>query len=275
MKTLLLKIIGLKINIIALLFPRVAGKIGIAFFSKPFKGRVKEAHSDFLDTSFIEDLSYDDYNVRTYRWLGKKETVLLTHGWESNTYRWSELIGLLKKHDYNVIGIDAPAHGRSGSKRFNAILYSEFINVAAKRFKANIIIGHSVGGMAALIQQHKYQNPNLKQLILLGSPSNFEGIFNRYSSLMGYSNTVKKSMEKIIQERFGHPSSYYTCENFVKGINAEGLIIHDINDKIIPHKDATHYKEHYKNAKLISTKACGHSLNNPTVFNHILEFIED
>lgn len=274
MKNILSKIIGLKINIIALLFGRFAGKIALFLFTHPFKGRVTESHSDFLDTSFIEDLSYNDLSVRTYRWLGKKPTVLLAHGWESNTYRWNELIAILKKSDYNIIGIDAPAHGRSGSKRFNAILYSEFIHVAAKRFKANVIIGHSAGGMSAIIQQDKYQNPNLKKLILLGSPSNLKNVILRYAKLMGYSKKVIKALESLIQERFGHPTSYYNSSRFSKNITAKGLIIHDEKDAIIPFSDATDYELHYKNSKLIKTSSCGHSLNNQVVFNHILEFIE-
>jgi pimeloyl-ACP methyl ester carboxylesterase len=274
MKNIIAKIIGLKINIIDILFGGFASKIALTIFSKPFKGRNKEIHSDFLDTAFIEDLSYDDIPVRTYRWLGKKQTVLLAHGWESNTYRWNELIGILKKLDYNIIGVDAPAHGRSGSRRFNAILYSEFIHVAAKRFKANVIIGHSVGGMSALIQQQKYKNPHLKKIVLLGSPSNFTGILNRYAKLMGYTNNVKHGIDKLIEKRFGNPSSFYNTANYAKNIEPIGLIIHDENDKVVPYSDAKDYALHYTNSKLITTKACGHSLNNQTVFNHIIEFLE-
>ena len=53
----------------------------------------------------------------TYRWLGKKETILLAHGWESNSFRWKDLIVKLDTAlDYNVIALDAPAHGRSSGE---------------------------------------------------------------------------------------------------------------------------------------------------------------
>ena len=52
-----------------------------------------------------------------------------------------------KKAD-NIVALDAPAHGTSGSKIFNAVLYSKFIEVVCKEFKPSILMGHSVGGMA-------------------------------------------------------------------------------------------------------------------------------
>ena len=70
------------------------------------------------------------------------------HGWESNSGRWKNIIQRLQQEQYNIVALDAPAHGASGSSSFNAILYSKFITVVSKNFKPNFFIGHSVGGMA-------------------------------------------------------------------------------------------------------------------------------
>ncbi len=159
MKQVIPKSIGVIINFISLFSPRTAGKIAIKLFSSPRRKRLKEIERDFLETAFIEDLKYDNTTIMTYRWLGKKDTILLVHGWESNSVRWKDLIIKLSALDYNVIALDAPAHGRSGGKVFNAVIYSECINLVVKKFNAKIIIGHSVGGMATTFFQYKYQLP--------------------------------------------------------------------------------------------------------------------
>jgi len=172
---ILSKTIGFLINVLSLVSSKLAGNLALTLFSTPLKGKIKEEEFDFLNTAFKEELKYQDFPIMTYRWLGKGKTVLLVHGWESNAARWKPLIENLKLQGFNIIALDAPAHGKSGSKRFNAILYAEFINIVSKKFNPHIIIGHSVGGMATVFYQHKYQNSEVEKLVLLGAPSNFSG----------------------------------------------------------------------------------------------------
>lgn len=267
------KTIGLFINLISFFSPKLAGKLALSLFSTPLRGKVKEKDFDFLDTAFKEELQYQDFNIMTYRWLGKNKTILLAHGWESNAARWRPLVENLKKQNYNVIALDAPAHGRSGSKRFNAILYSEFIHIVSEKFNPDIIIGHSVGGMATVFYQHKYQNTALEKLVLLGAPSNFTGVFNRYIQMMNYNKKVDKQMGEIVLEKYGHLPDYFSAADFTKKIATSALIIHDERDRIIPYQDAKHFVEHYTNAELITTQGFGHSLNNETITEYINNYI--
>lgn len=273
MRMIIAKSIGAIINLVGLISPKTAGNLAIQLFSRPRKIRLKELEKDFLMTSFIEEVDYKHLHIMTYRWLGKKETILLAHGWESNSHRWRPLIEQLKALDYNVVALDAPAHGRSSGKSFNALIYSECINVIVKKFNVDIIIGHSVGGMAATFCQQKYCPPSVKKLILLGAPSNFVGVFNRYSKMMGYSQSIDKAMENIVLKRYNHGPDYFNAARLSEHIMADGLIIHDELDKVIPYNDAEDFKNFYKKAKLITTKGLGHGLKGEEVNNHILEFI--
>jgi pimeloyl-ACP methyl ester carboxylesterase len=268
------KTIGLFINTVSYISPKSAGNLALSLFSKPLKGKkFNEKEIDFLDTAFKEELEHDGLNIMTYRWLGKNKTILLAHGWESNATRWRPLIENLKKQNYNIIALDAPAHGRSGSKSFNAILYSEFIHIVSKKFNPDIIIGHSVGGMATVFYQYKYQNTDLEKLILLGAPSNFTGVFNRYIEMMGYNKKVDKQMGQIVEKKYGHLPAYFSAANFTKKIKTSALLIHDERDRIIPYQDAKDFEQNYANAQLITTQGFGHSLNNEIITEHINNYI--
>ncbi|WP_299397303.1 alpha/beta hydrolase [uncultured Gelidibacter sp.] len=273
MKEILIKFIGTYYNALSYVSKPYAADQALYLFMKPRAGRLTEEQSDFLHTAYQEELNYEDYRIMTYRWLGSGQTILLTHGWESNSARWKQLILNLKKKGYNVIAVDAPGHGKSGSKVFNAILYAEFINVVAKRFSPDIIIGHSVGGMAAALFQHKYQFGNLKKIILLGAPSEFQDVMKRYTDMLGYNSRIISQLQQTIQERFGSPAETFSTAKFLETIESEGLIIHDEDDRIIPYNDALRLKNSFKNSQLITTKGLGHSLNDDTVADYIYTFI--
>ncbi|MFB9054357.1 alpha/beta hydrolase [Formosa undariae] len=275
MKSLLIKSVGNYINLLSYFSKPYAANKALNLFTKPRKGRVQDWQVDFLETAFNEELFYKDQPIMTYRWLGKKGTILLAHGWESNSYRWKPLVPELLKKGYGVVALDAPAHGRSGNKEFNALIYAEYINVVAKRFKPETIIAHSVGGMAATVFQNKYQAPSLEKFILLGAPSEFKDIISRYVIMLGYNTRISNQLNKTILKRFGVAPEAFSSAKFLENNKTKGLIIHDKSDTIIPYNDALLIKDSYKNSALITTDGLGHSLNDASVRDHIYTFLED
>ena len=274
MKTIVPKIIGALINFIGIFNTAYASKLALKLFSKPRDGQLTSYANSFLETATKKSILYhNSLPIQTYHWEGTKETVLLTHGWESNSGRWRHKIKKLHKEGYNVIALDGPAHGGSGSDTFNAILYSEFINVVSEKFKPTLFIGHSVGAMAMIIFLQKQSYKLAEKIVLLGAPSAFIGIMKRYKEMMGYSQRIYKGIDTQIELKFGNPPSYFSTADFVKNIDTKGLLIHDKNDLIIPYQDALEIDAQFKNAKLISTEGLGHSLKGDFVSEEIIKFL--
>lgn len=273
MSSFVIKSIGNVLNATSLISSKYASKKAINLFASPRKGRYNENQRRIIDSAYFEELSYDNLNIATYRWLGKNKTILLAHGWESNTSRWDYLLEDLKAQDYNIISLDAPAHGKSSGKQFNAVLYSEFINAVAKKFEPEIIIGHSVGGMASVFCMHNHTLPSIKKMVLLGAPAHFTGVFSRYKTMMGYNNRISKGLDRLVLENFGQTVDYFSAATFTESIEIQGLIIHDKKDQIIPYEDAQLFENRYKNSELISTKGFGHGLKDLSLTPKIIEFI--
>jgi len=268
------KIIGSTLNGISYFSSRYASEKALDLFATPRQGRVLDNQKAFLDSAEVLHLKYENLKISTYKWKGNGKTILLAHGWESNTHRWEALILLLKELDYNIISIDAPAHGNSSGKQFNAVLYSECIHVTAEHYKPQIIIGHSVGGMSTGFYQYTYQNKTLEKLVLLGAPSEFTGVFKRYVNMMGYNKRIENGLNNLVVERFNKQPSHFSLANFAKTINTKTLIIHDIEDKIIPYNDAEMIAENHQNVEFITTKGYGHGLRHETVNQHIIDFLK-
>lgn len=268
------KLIGFMINVVGLFSKKSAGRLALYLFSTPRRGKLTEKQFDFLGTSFREELTVNNMPVMTYRWLGKGSTILLAHGWESNAARWQYLIEPLKKLNYNIIALDAPAHGKSGSKRFNAILYGDFIKIVSKKFKPDFIIGHSVGGMASVFSQTNTEYKEIKKLILLGTPSEYSDVLSRYYKMMSYSKRTINSTNQLIKDRFHVEPENFSTAKYLETLNLDGLIIHDEKDTIIPYQDALLINNSLKNSKLITTNGFGHSLVDDSISKSIYEFLE-
>ena len=275
MKKYLPRIIGGSINFTSYFSTRFAAKLALDLFSMPKKGKIQPKEAEYLKSATQNQVYFENLSIKTYHWKGEKETILLAHGWESNSFRWKDLIEQLKSKNYNIIALDAPAHGASGGKFFNALLYSECINMVAQKFNVHTIIGHSVGGMASVFFQHKYQLKSIEKLVLLGAPADFSGVFTRYENMMGYNHRVSKALENHVLKRYNHLPEYFSPAAFSKDIKAKGLIIHDKKDRIIPYKDGLKFKQNYANSEFIATKGFGHGLKSEIVYQHVLDFLND
>lgn len=273
MKKYFIKIVGYYINLISFFSPKYAAKLAIDLFSKPLKGRLNETQEHYLGSAIQEEVTHQNISIRTYCWKGKKGPILLAHGWESNAYRWKDLIEILRSLDYTIIALDAPGHGNSSGKLFNAILYSECIYMVAKKFEVNAIVGHSVGGTASIFSQYKNQLESIDKMILLGAPADFIGVFERYETMMGYNKRVSRAMAQFVLRKYNHLPEYYSAANFSKEINAKILVVHDKKDRIIPYTDGLKFKKNYEKVQFIGTKGFGHGLKNDIVHNHIIDFL--
>ncbi|WP_431159354.1 alpha/beta hydrolase [Winogradskyella poriferorum] len=273
MSSLVVKSIGKALNATSLISSKYASKKALNLFASPRKGRYNESQLKVLNKAKYKMLQYENHEIATYHFKGNSKTILLAHGWESNAARWSYLFNDLTAQDYNIILLDGPAHGQSGGKQFNAILYSEFINVVAEAFKPEVLIGHSVGGMASVFCMHNHDLDFVKKMVLLGAPAHFTGVFTRYKTMMGYNHRISEGLDRIVFERFGKPTDYFSAANFTKDIQAKGLIIHDKKDCIIPYEDALLFANRYANSELVTTEGFGHSLRDDSITPYIIEFL--
>lgn len=271
---LMTKSFGLVLNGISLLKPNKAGAIAYTLFSNPRDGKL-QSYSDFLAKAKREIISYKNHKIQTYEWVGEKETVLLIHGWESNSNRWQGMIQYLKKKKYNIVCLDAPGQGMSSGKELNAVLYAEFINEVCQKFKPSYLIGHSLGGMTMFYAQSKYQFPFVKKLIGMGSPNVFHRITKNYKTMLSLNNRTYQSYLDTFITKFNIDTQFFNTETFIEKINQPILIIHDKNDTIVPYNDAVQITNRNSEVKFITTEKLGHSLFHNQVYKDAVSFLED
>ena len=264
---------GFYFNFIAVFSKKSAAKKAFSLFCSPRAGHVKPEQKSYLDNAKKEVVTTNDINIQVYEWKGAKETILLLHGWESNAFRWRNLIEFLKKENYNIIAFDAPAHGNSTGNILNVVLYANVTQTLIEKYKPKHIIGHSVGGMATLYNNHLFKNTDIKKLVILGAPSEFKKILANYKEIVGFNNTVLKALKRYIYNYFGFEAEYFSISEFAKNFTKKGLLIHDEFDKIAPCTDSELVHKNWKNSNLIITQGFGHSLHQEEISNAVIEFL--
>lgn len=255
---------------------KAAARKAFHIFCTPRAGRIKEDQTTFLDPAKDTQLRVNDtVNIQTYKWEGTGPTVLLIHGWESNTHRWWKLIEVLQKQHYNIICFDAPAHGNSTGNILNVLLYTESLEVVTQHYQPRIHIGHSVGGLTTIFHYYKHQPAQIEKLVILGAPSELSEIMKDYQRILGMNNTVMKGLDLLVQKRFGFSINDFSGHQFAKSMDVPGLIIHDTYDNITPVEASRGIHKNWINSTYIETSGLGHSLYQDEVCNHIIKFIKE
>lgn len=273
---ILTKSVGLYINFLSYISPRKAMLLAYQLFSQPRIGKLsKESLPKFLQSSITETHQYNNKSFQTYTWKGNDNVILLLHGWESNASRWKKLLPYLKKTGSTIIAIDAPAHGMSSGKEFNVPQYAEYIDVLIQKHQPKHIIGHSLGGIAIAYYQHHYKNNEIEKIVLLGAPSDFKIILNNYKKLLSLNSKVHQSLVAYTKERFNIIVDDFSTSNFLKNATLEGIIAHDVHDKVVAYSESEKINTHWKKGTLITTEGFGHSLHNTDLYEKIAYFLKN
>ncbi len=281
---LLAKTIGFYLNVLSILNLEKAKKVSYRLFSQPRKGKLKkEKLPKILQTAKQETIQFEEDFFQIYTWNNNKteqceankDIILLVHGWESNASRWKKMLPQLKQLNKTIIAIDAPAHGLSSGKEFNAPKYAEFINEFSKKYSPKIMIGHSIGGAAICYYLHKYKNQEVEKIVMLGSPSEFKIMSDNFVNLLGLNSKIQKALENHYFEKFDIDINDFSGHLFAKHFAHKAFIAHDLHDEIVKIDEGRKYASHWQNATFIETSGLGHSMHDNELYTKIVNFIKE
>ena len=274
LRPLVAKAYGLYLNILAAFSPSLAARKAFFIFARVRKGRVAPHQRDYLESArhSVEDVA--GHQIQTYQWPGDGPRVLLIHGWESNTFRWRNLIGFLREAGFHIIAFDAPAHGHSSGSFLHVPLYAECVEHMVQAYQPKHIIGHSVGGMTALYHAHRHPNEEVEKIVTIGSPSEFYEIMEEFQRILRFNNRVMKALDRFVYEEFGFHVHEFSTSRFASGIPKKGLLLHDRLDSITPFHASQKVHHAWRESVLIPTEGLGHSMHQEGVNRQIVAFLQ-
>ncbi len=268
------RLYGAYFNLLALFSRKKAAESAFTLFCTPRKGKILPVQKEFLKLAEADKLVIGGMSLQTYAWEGDKETVMLLHGWESNSFRWRNLIRILKDEGFNIIAFDAPAHGKSTGEILNVPLYAECTDHMVRKFKPQYIVAHSVGGTAAVYHQYQYKTNGVEKLVTIGSPSELKEIMEVYQNMLRFNNRVLKALDAYFSKHFGFGINDFSTSRFASELRLKGLLIHDELDRVAPVTASERVHRNWKNSTLIKTRGLGHSLHQEEINHKIVDFLK-
>ncbi|MBP7272675.1 MAG: alpha/beta fold hydrolase [Saprospiraceae bacterium] len=270
------KMIGTYLNALSWVAPHRAGERLYKLFGTPRKGRLRPKDEEFLRGAQHKQYTYQNHIIHTYIWGKGAKIITLLHGWESNAARWRGFINeLRKKNDYTIVAIDAPAHGQSGGTMFNVPLYANFLHTVAQHYPPNILMGHSIGGTTTIFYATHFDSPSVQYIVSLAAPSEMAEMSVEMKNILGVNDRTIAAFEAVILQKFNMRMQDFSTRRFAQSLSLLGLVIHDIEDTIVPYRNAEAIAGAWQNATLITTQGLGHAVNSKALITDTCQRLAD
>ena len=181
--------------------PGLTTRILLGHFYKPgaFKARKNSQHiPETQAVTFTHKFPKYEIFTKTY---GTGPVVLCLHGWGGSSDSFVNFIDPLVKEGYQVITIDLPGHGNSSGNESSLFYFiASTTSILETIPEVYSIIGHSIGGLAAM--NLAARNPSISKLVTISTPSSINTIVNTYKINLNLTEKVVDNLVTHIEKKY-------------------------------------------------------------------------
>ncbi|MBL7798030.1 MAG: alpha/beta hydrolase [Saprospiraceae bacterium] len=272
------RFVGALLNGMARVAPGPTGWLTFFLFGMPKRRKPKHKEADFLAKANLHYEQIGANRIAVYRWGNSGPVALLAHGWESNAGRWRKVATGLLRAGFQVVAVDAPAHGRSSGRHFTMIRYAGVLQAVLRNIgPVDVLIGHSVGG-AACVWAMGQTDPALrpKRAVILAAFASIQYIMDNARHLIGASDALMKAVDDHIEHIYGMRIAAYSLAETARNLGeVQSLIIHDRGDRVTHFVEGEKLHAAWPGAQFWATEGFGHGLTAPEVVEAVLAFAQD
>ena len=182
------------------------------------------------------------------------------------------LIKSLQAKDFDIHAIDAPAHGYSSGTYHYLTNYTAAATKMIEEYDIEIVVGHSMGGMAMLFAKNLKPLETVKQLVSIGAPTDFSLIVAGYQNTIGFNQRVYNLLDQLIEKEIKLNITDFSTSKFNYKNLGDLMILHDRLDPTIPLWQAERIQKNV-GGELFITEGFGHSMHQKEVCQKIMEFL--
>ncbi len=265
------------IHFLSLLMPRTFTKLAYDQLTNPQVHKLREHEVATLNKAESTEINFKSFKIKTYHWKGNGEKILLIHGWEGQAGNFSDLIEKLIIEGYDIHAFDAASHGLSSRGKTSLFDFTDLTSERIKSIQPKKLISHSFGGVATTYSLQKHPEFKIEKYVLITTPDKLSDRINDISNRVGISQKVRNQLISKVEIEAEQNIESLNVSEFVKQISVEkALILHDVNDKIIPFSQSENVNNNWEASSLIEIRNTGHFriLRTDSVLSKILAFIK-
>lgn len=213
------------------------------------------------------------FGLAGLRWGQHGPRVLALHGWEGRAAQFRGLGERLAASGFQLIAMDAPAHGRSPGSQADPVVFADALQeVAAELGPLHAVVGHSMGGASALYALSR--GLDSARSVAIAAPAGLAGVLTRMSGALGLPEEARRRFFDKMEARTGLAPEALDIDRLAQRLDQPLLVVHDHDDAVIPFDDALRITRATR-AELLETRGLGHRnvLRDEQVLERIAGFI--
>lgn len=216
-----------------------------------------------------------------YLWGEGERTILLLHGWGTDSSSMYSFVRSLQKRNYRVAAFDAPAHGVSDGTIGTMTAYKKAIMAAITSLGGvDGIIAHSLGSLTSVAALSELPvTPGMREvkaICLMAPPCTLPDVMTRWSNgFLQLSERVRREMDVELARRNGVPVQYWDITQLGRKLTIPMLVLHDPQDTVVPFCDSEQIVKALPVATLIQTPKAGHVriLSDAKIVEQVAQFL--
>ena len=205
-----------------------------------------------------EDLDVAAGGQRIAAWrCGSGPAVLLMHGWGGSSTQLGRLVPPLLQRGFSVVGVDAPAHGRSPGRLASLPEFARALDAVAQvAGPVHAVVGHSLGAAAAALAVS--QGLDARRLVLLGSAADPTRWARAFAAHFRIPAAAMDSMGRSSERRLRFRWSELHLGRLLQGFGGRVLFVHDRQDRETRWTEAFDVARQVADARVVLTEGLGH-----------------
>lgn len=255
--------------------PRLASRLAERIFITPIPTRRPAREAAWAEGAETITLQSGCGPIPVWVWGEGPETVLLVHGWSGRGLQLGALVRPLVERGYRVVAHDGPGHGEARGRTSSMPALAAALGAVARRFgPLEAVIAHSLGCTATVYALAREQLLAAR-FVMISPASRLHAIRERFGEMTGFPPPVIDRMQKRLEERLGFDWDSAEPLSIAPTLEAPLLVIHDLADRFIPHKEGVDLASAWPRGRLLTTSGLGHHriLRAPEVIESTVAFV--
>lgn len=204
-------------------------------------------------------LVVDGLPLQVYVWgdPAHQPYVLFSHGWSSHGTRIAAWLPRLRDAGFAVVAFDQAAHGKSGGVRTTLPAFACHLIAVGRRFgPAHAVIGHSLGGAAAMLALAS--GLRAERAVLLAPPADPLAAAERFSRFVWLAAHLSRRMFARFERALRVDAEDLQAHRIAPAVARPALVVHDLEDREVPWAEGERYARLCPQARLLTTRGLGH-----------------
>jgi pimeloyl-ACP methyl ester carboxylesterase len=218
-------------------------------------------------------------DIAVYEWGPPGgEVVVLAHGWDGRGSQFATLVRELVGDGYRVVAFDAPAHGDSTGRATYLLDWVHALQkVQERRGRFAAVIGHSFGGLAALVAVG--HGVAADRVVTVAAPADAEHLLSQFRAMLGFdARTADELRTRFARRYFPGASDPFATLSPLRHPLPRGsrlLLVHDETDRVVPFTEAARIAAAHSDALVVTTRGLGHTriLRSDPFLDAVQEFL--